>query len=250
METTSGGSVLGSSSRDAGALLGAVERVQKEARRARHGYWFPLLLSGLIILGDLPFSYWRIGHYRGSFNGFWGFCFCTFPGNHPFGSTLYWLIAVPLGFAAVAAYYVVRARRTGLKGKIWPYVATGIALFGLVILTGARVPAPLRFMYRVDVWTRYATIQGLAPVLVIALAFFALAVIERSKALWVITLAFFGIAILANTYNIENAFYRINHWIVPGWAANIAVAGGFLVFFGTVCLIAQRVGSALHGASR
>ncbi len=249
METTGGGEVLRTSSRDAGELLGAVERVSKETRRARHGYWFPLLLSGLIILGDLPFSYYSIGHYGGHISEFWGFCLCSGTGNHPFGSTLYWLLALPLGYAAVAAHYVERSRRTGLKVKIWPYVVTGTVVFGLVILTATRVPTPLRFMYRIDVWTHYATVQGFAPILVVSLAFFALAVIERSKAMWLITLAFLGVAVLANTYNISNIGQRI-HWIWPDWAANLAAAGGFLVFVGLVSLIALGPGGGRHESSR
>jgi hypothetical protein len=249
METTGGGSVIRSNGRDAGELLGTVERVSKETRRARHGYWFPLLLSGLIILGDLPFSRFSIGHYGGHYSGFFGFCLCAGSGNHPFGSTLYWLISVPLGFAAVAAYYIVRSRRTGLRGRIWPYVVTGVVLFGLIILTAARVPAPLRFMYRVDIWTRYATIQGFAPILAISVALLALAVLERSKALWLITLSFFGVAILANTYNISNLGQRI-HWIWPDWAANLAFAGGFLVFAGVVSLVALDLGGGRHDPSR
>jgi hypothetical protein len=249
MEMTGGGDVLRTNSREAGELLGAVQRVAKETRHARHGYWFPLLLSGLIILGALPFSYFSIGHYSGKFTDFFGFCLCSQAGNHPFGSTLYWLIAIPLGFAAVAAYYIVRSRRTGLKVRIWPYIATGVVIFGLVILTAAQVPAPLRFMYRIDVWTRYATVQGFAPILVISFAFFALAIIERSKALWLITLAFLGVAVLANTYNISNIGQRI-HWIWPDWAANLAFAGGFLVFVGLASLVALGLGGGRHESSR
>jgi len=246
METTGGEEVVRTSSRE---LLDAVRHVSKETRRARHGYWFPVLLSGLIILGNLPFNYFRIGHYGGHFSGFFGFCLCTGVGNHPFGSTLYWLIAMPLGFAAVAAYYVARSRRTGLRVRIWPYIVTGVVIFGLVILTAAQVPAPLRFMYRIDVWTRYATIQGFAPILVISFAFFALAIIERSKAFWVITLAFLGVAVLANTYNISNIGQRL-HWTWPDWPANLAFAGGFLVFAGLVSLIGLGIGGSRRGASR
>src|SRR5690349_13302150 len=170
METTGGGEVLRTNSRDAGELLGAVQRVSKATRRARHGYWLPLLLSGLIILGDLPFSYFRIGHYGGAFNGFHGLCLCSYAGNHPFGSTMYWLLAIPLGYVAIAAYYVARGRRTGLRVRIWPYVAAGVALFALMILTASEVPKPLRFMYRLDNWRYYAHFnQGFMPVLVISL---------------------------------------------------------------------------------
>ena len=244
------GGIFGVRSEDAGRLLETLDRVTTETRRARHGYWFPLLLSGLIILGNLPFSYWSLGHYGGSFNRFWGLCLCSADSNHPFGSTLYWLIAVPLGFVAVAAYYVTRARRTGLHVKIWPYVLTGLTLFALMILTATRVPKPLRFMYRIDNWRYYAHFnQGFMPVLVIALALFALAALERSRILWMITLVFFAVAILANTYNISNAFYRIHHWIVPDWAANLAVAGGSLVFFGVLSFIGLHARATRHATS-
>jgi len=247
MEATGGGQVLSSSGRDAGELLGAVERVSKETRRARHGYWFPLLLSGLIILGNLPFNYFSIGHYGGPTRLVFGLCLCNGVGQHIFGSTVYWLIAFPTGFAAVASYYVIRARRTGLQVRIWPYIVTGLALFAFVVLTGVQVPKPLRFMYRIDVWRYRATPQGLAPVLAISLALFALAAIERSKALWAITVSFFGVALLANLYNISNVGQRI-HWIWPDWAANLAASGGFLVFVGVLSLIGLGVGGRRHGA--
>jgi len=227
-------------------ILDSLEEISRETRRARHGYWFPLLLSGLIVLGDLPFSYFRLGHYGGSFNSFHGLCLCAVDSNHPFGSTLYWLLAVPLGYAAIAAYYFIRGRRTGLKARIWPYVVTGIALFALMILTATQVPKPLRFMYRLDNWRYYAHFnQGFMPVVVISLALFVLAKLERSKMLLFISLVNFAVAVLANTYNISNVGQRI-HWIWPDWAANLAAAGGFLVFVGLLSLLVLGLGGGRH----
>ncbi|MCA1834763.1 MAG: hypothetical protein LC750_18890, partial [Actinobacteria bacterium] len=70
-----------------------------------------------------------------------------------------------------------------------------------------------------------------------------------SKGLWLITLAFLGVAVLANTYNISNVGQRI-HWIWPDWAANLAFAGGFLVFAGVVSLIALGRGGVRDESSR
>jgi hypothetical protein len=104
-------------------------------------------------------------------------------------------------------------------------------------------------MYRVDNWRYYAHFnQGFMPVLVISLGFFVLARLERSWVLFGIALISFALAIAANTYNISNAFQRVD-WIVPDWAANLAVAGGSLVFFGLVSYIALAVRAARRGAS-
>jgi hypothetical protein len=267
MEGTGLEDLLGPKGPDAGELLGAVERVSKEARRARHGYWFPLLLFGLTILGALPFYYYSIGHYRGEVVNLGGgitgqvvngggagfldrFGLSGFPGQHPWGAAVYWLIAVPSAYVLVAFYYVVRARRTGLRGRIWPYLVAGLVLFALLLATAPGILLLFHAPEWMVSWQNQIGdlyIRGLTPVLVISLSFFVLARLERSKALLWIAIAFIPVALLANLYNISNAFYRIwtpykpHHWIVPDWAANLAVAGGFLVFVGLVSgLVARR----------
>jgi hypothetical protein len=119
-----------------------------------------------------------------------------------------------------------------------------------MILTATQVPKSLRFMYRLDSWRYYAHFnQGFMPLLVISLALFVLAKLERSKMLFLISLVDFAIAILANTYNISNVGQRI-HWFWPDWAANLAFAGGFLLFVGIVSLVALGLGSGRHESSR
>jgi hypothetical protein len=221
------------------------------------------LLFGLVILGALPFFYYSIGNYGPSSGSSIGgaiavkpsflyrFNLGGFPGQHPWGAAVYWLTAMPLAFILVAVYYRVRARRTGLQGRVWPYVVAGIVLFALLLASAPGILVLLHAPRWMLSWQGYASdlyIRGLTPVLVIAIAFFVLARVEHSKVLLAIALGFVPIALAANLYNISNAFQRL-HWIVPDWAANATVAGGYLVFFGLVALIALGVGGGRHEPS-
>jgi hypothetical protein len=246
MEGSGAGGMVGAAAGEAGELLGTVQRISREARRARHGYWFPLMLFGAVILGALPFYYFSIGNYgdggRAGFSALDRLGFSDATSNHPWGAALYWLIAVPLAYVAVAIFYRVRAARTGVQGRVWPFVAAGLGLFAILLITAPGVIVLLHLPRWLVSWqwrigNLYA--RGLTPILVISIALFVLARLERSWGLFWISVLFLPVALLANLYNISNAFYRINHWIVPDWAANIATAGGFLVFFGAMSLIAH-----------
>ncbi len=242
-------------------ILDSLDEISRETRRARHSYWFPLTLFGAVILGALPFYYYSLGHYTtadgsvtrvGAPSVLDRFGFGAGAGLHPWGAALFWLISVPVAYAAVAIFYRVRASRTGVQGRVWPFVVTGLVLFAFLLATAPGVVLLFHAPEWLVAWQGqmgdlYA--RGLTPIIVISLALFVLARLERSWGLFWIAMAFFPIALLANLYNISNAFYRINHWIVPDWAANIAVAGGFLVFFGAVSLVVQRVRSSRRGAS-
>jgi hypothetical protein len=259
MDGVDPGGIFGVGKDDAGELLEGLDRVVQKTRGARHSYWFPLFLFGLIILGALPF-------YRPVFNPHAGtgpfvevfqsshsldrLGLGGLPGSHLWGAAFFWLVAVPLAYVAVAMYYIARSRRTGLQSRIWPFAVGGIALFGLLLATAPGVVAlfhPPEWLVAWQTGLGDLYIRGLTPVLIIALGFFVLARMERSWALFWISFVFLIVAFLANLYNISNAFYRIwtpykpHHWIVPDWAANLAVAGGFLVFVGLVSgLVARR----------
>ena len=255
MGSAEAGGIFGVEGPRAGELLETLDRVTQRTRLARHAYWFPLMLFGAVILGALPFYYYSIGNYGGRpgpISVIDRFGFGAGGGNHPWGAALYWLISVPLAYVVVAVFYKVRANRTGVRSRVWPFVVTGLVLFAMLLATAPGVV----ILFHAPVWlvswqSKLGDLysRGLTPILVISIALFVLARLERSWGLFWISVAFLPVALLANLYNISNAFYRINHWIVPDWAANIAFAGGFLVFFGAVSLIAQRAWSSRHGAS-
>jgi hypothetical protein len=257
---TDAGGIFGVAHEDAGQVLETLERVRHDTRSARHGFWFPLVLFGAVILGALPFYYFSIGQFNEAITNSGGgrpslldrFGFGAGASMHAWGAALFWLISIPAAYILVAAFYRIRARRTGVQGRVWPFVVTGLVLFLLLLVTAPGVVyllnAPTWFVsWQGQIGDLYA--RGLTPILVIALALFVLARLERSWAMLWISVLFLPIALLANLYNISNAFYRIHHWIVPDWAANIAVAGGFLIFVGLVSLIGSQIRGVRHGTS-
>ncbi|HEV2635769.1 MAG TPA: hypothetical protein VGX23_11520 [Actinocrinis sp.] len=199
---------------DAQELLGAAEEVGRRTRRARQGYWFPLVVSGLLVAGACPF-YVVDGDAR--LDPGFGMTITgverspIFQGGGPifhggWDASIYWLIGLTVGYGAVVLFYRLRARRIGVAGRIWPYAAVGMGLLGFLLLVGnARyvgvqvpgfVPADLFLMEG----------RGLFPLLVIAVGALVLAWSERSLPLGVFGLCYLAVALLANLYDIGNAF--------------------------------------------
>src|SRR5687767_4131074 len=111
-------------------LVGEIEGVRRRTRRATRGGAVPLALLGLLVLFAAPVyaAAWdQMVTEPGEPNEWHYYAGPRTPTFldrllwvHPNGSGyegigLYWLIAVPVTFAAVAAYYTWRARRTGLS---------------------------------------------------------------------------------------------------------------------------------------
>jgi hypothetical protein len=139
---------------EAAAWLQEVDAQRSRARRDRQGYWLPLLLLGLLILGA-PLVYRSGEHsvYRGGER--------TGPANlgpltafgprglstgNPTAVGLYWLGAVVLGLLVTIAWYRWRAQRVGVETPTLAVLLVGSA--GLVLLlvvvpfvTRALVPA-------------------------------------------------------------------------------------------------------------
>jgi hypothetical protein len=197
-------------------LLGAAAAAARAARRTRQGAWFPLLLLGLIIVGAAPF-------YR-----------LNLPTPAPGGSGVlvsrreepiiggaseitdpradwYWLIALVAGYGAIGLFYRWRAQRTGVAGRIWPYLVAGLLLFALLLMTGSEVPASVN-LQRVLPWE--LTGRGLLPLITIGLGLFVLSWTERSLLLTALATVYLALAVVANLYDTENVFYRLG-WISP-----------------------------------
>jgi hypothetical protein len=221
-------------------LLADVQRLRRRTRLARHGYWFPLLVFGLLALGALPlFRYPSLADQVG-------------PGSYatdqppwirgvttggqfladPAALSLYWLIAIPLGYVATVAFYRYHARRSGVASRLRPYVATGLALLAaLLLLAGGAtglivVPGDL-------------VVRGLAPLLTVPIALLMLARIERSWAVAAVACGVGLVALVANLYDIENLFYRVGV-TAPSPQINLIVLGGALLVAGAGCWLVTR----------
>ena len=206
----------------------------------RQGSWSPLVMFGLLTLAAAPLFWTTTPRCTNGENA------CAFvqnggPLGNPFVKgpvgwgigrwiSVYWLVAVPLGYFATVLYYRHRARRTGVAGRIWPAVAVGLALLALMVGSFATrgivlgVPVPVFLLEG----------RGLEPLLVIGIGLGVLARLEHNRGLVVFAVLFLALALLANLYNIENEVSRLG-WNLPVGAMNLpnlVVPGLFLLVGG------------------
>lgn len=210
------------------AWVEQVRSLRRRARLARRGSWFPLVLFGLVTLGSTPLylppgaqpgpgtSSQQIGvvHTLGWFPG-------GLLTGSPTNLAIFWLVAGPLAYLATAAFYWVMARRRGVATSPWSYVATGLGLFALLVVTTTVGVFPFGDL----------VIRGLTPLLAVAIGLFVLARAERSWALFGFSAAFFALVVLANLYDMENAAYRLGLG-TSGPQVNVVVVGAVLVLAG------------------
>lgn len=90
----------------------------------------------------------------------------------------------------------------------------------------------------------YASIQGYAPLLVIAVALLALAVIERSTLCGVIAVLFALAALLTNLYNMENLLFRFGNGYTDDPRliafAHLVLPAAVLIIGGAVAALVAR----------
>jgi len=240
---------------DAIHTLRSTRELRQQARLARNGHWFACVAFGVLTLAAMPF-------YRTTSRAAIGSCtrrigphafVCSGPTASgtllpgPFSShltqanlsvwaTLYWALAVLVGYGAVVFYYEYRWARLGVQGRIGPAVGIGLFLFLVVLITnggGHEVPAfP-------DFW-----IRGLGALCVIAVGLCVLAVLERSVPFGVFAVGFLGLALLSCLYDEVNIFQRLGMaGLFQGSdnaLPNLLIPGLYLLIGGFGFLLASR----------
>ena len=206
---------------DAGAAewLRSLEALRLRTRLARSGHWFVLLVFGIIVLGAMPFYVQTFATaatpgcqamkgggvtcvFRSSSNllgGAFNPLFSDF--NLGRWATVYWAVALVVGFAVVVAFYRHRARAVGVAGRIWPMVVVGLGLLLLVLLVDSPQSSFPPFP---DLW-----IRGTGALLIVALGIAVLAGIERSWGFGIFAAGFVGLALLSCLYDEVNIFGRL-----------------------------------------
>ena len=234
-------------------LVGEIEGVRRRTRRASAGAAVPLALLGLLVAGAAPV--YALASDSNTYYGGEGYGELVGPLSEPTfldrllwvhstttrydGIAYYWLIAAPLIFAAIAGYYRWRARRTGLSVDGWRVAAAGVGVFGALVATMA-------YGALADVgWGFGDGIKAgdfVSPFLVVALAAFVLAWVERS-----VTAAVGGVAYLAAL--------AWGHWATfesqadNGWQGPFS--WGFMVLWlGVVLLLAAGVAGLVQRGRR
>jgi hypothetical protein len=159
-------------------LLAEADRARSQARSRRRGAWFPLSVFGILAVASTPL--YRLMKRETLANGI---------SVLTYGSrwvSLYWLISIPLGYAACVLYYRRRAARSGVAGSVWPYVATGLGLFAVMSI----VPPGI-----VVGWTPgFARSWTALPLITMAAGLLVLSRLERD---WALTLVSLGVLVAA-----------------------------------------------------
>ena len=207
-------------------LLGEMKVLRRRARAARHAYWFPLVLFGLLICLSVPF-YIQPGGPSGPaaqanggapglpvLGGFSGFLVHRYLGY-------YWLAALLAGLLLTLLWYRRNARRVGLQTPARGYVITVAVLTALALvippLSDVHSPHWLSWLQHLQVlWPGDLVVRGTFPFVIIAVGLWALAWAERSRALAVIAAVYTGTALLASLYNVENLLFRLGWNPAPG----------------------------------
>jgi hypothetical protein len=205
---------------DPGELLGEVRAIRRRARLARHAYWFPLVLFGLLICASVPFYLpptstkpVRHGLHRvrvGLQHGLAGprFFQSAYLGGFGLtssrGTAYYWLGAMLLGIAATVLWYRWRGNRIGLRTPARGYLITGLVIVALALL----IPLIGRGAGMLLIMPGDLLGRGTFPFVLIGLGLCFLAWAERSVGLAAIAAGYLALALLASLYDIENVFYN------------------------------------------
>jgi hypothetical protein len=168
-------------------LLSATRRLTREVRQAQRGTWFPLLLFAVLTLASIPIiRYNRHPIDCRALHPDLRVCIAFAPASY-----VYWPLALVLAYAAIAAFYVHRARRRGVGTRVRPYVITGVIIavvatgISLWLVTHAGVIGYPSFAPPGFLLLRLVSPQG-----AIGLALLVLAWVERNRALLVFGLVY------------------------------------------------------------
>jgi len=229
---------------DPGELLGEVRAIRRRARLARHAYWFPLVLFGVLTCASLPFYVRHFPTGRGLIAARLSL---FLPGAYlgglglrtPVATAYYWLGAILFGIAATAVWYRWRGNRVGLRTPARGYLITGLVLLALALaiplISGRGLGLPL-------IWPFAFVTRGTFPLVLIGLGLCFLAWAERSVALAVIAAVYLTLSLVASLYDIENVFYRLGWNLSPAASAlpNVLLPALVLLLSGAGAWVVQR----------
>ncbi len=246
-------------------LLGELAAMRRRTRSARHAYWFPLVLFGLLSCAAVPlYVAAAVPHLRHCVVLAPGHARCslvsaavTSAGNEPvvlggmpiggngFYLGWYWLVALVLGYLLTVLWYRWHARQAGVQTSARGYLVIGVAATVLAVVIP---PLASQIGVVARLWRDIPgnlLIRGTFAFLIIAAGLWVLAWAERSVALVITAAVYTGTALLASLYNVENILFRLG-WR-PGFgdlsltaAPNVLLPAAVLLIAGAAAFAAQR----------
>jgi hypothetical protein len=157
-----------------GEVLSELDGRRARARARAAAGWVPLLLTGLALLGAFPaYAGWWDGPAGGSVGdstvslsqrlGLFGL------GGGSRAVGLYWLVVVPVVYAASAFWFARSARRTGLRQRWGVHLLAGTGTFAALV--GVAVAG----------WVPPSSWGLLTPLLALAVGLVALGTVEHDR---------------------------------------------------------------------
>ena len=229
--------------------LRSSHRWRSGVRALRHDCWFALITFGVVTLAATPFLWQSVSGCRGGCRSAAVSAFSVAPSPGPLGNplvygfvdvgigkwiSLYWVIAIPLGFLITALYYRRRGRQTGLHARIGPAVGLGLALIALLVVFSSNFFIAFH-LERLSDWFPVFTIRsrGLGPLLIIGISVGALAAIDHRRSLAALACVFLTISILANlNTSLEPPDVRFHLPLSAEGLPNLIVPGLILILGG------------------
>ena len=203
---------------DPEGLLGEMAELRRRARTARHAYWFPLVLFGLLTVASSAFYVLPVRRTAGSGVTVQAVGRPAFPAlaglpvNPGYdGLGYYWAVALLGGLLLTLLWYRRHAGRAGVQTRTRGFTVTIVVLLLLVAVLPllARLPGLGFLNYPVLLFLALGMLlRGLAP-FVIAAGLWVLVRAERSRALAVIAAIYTAAALLCGLYNVENVLFRL-----------------------------------------
>lgn len=235
-----------------GEVLRELAAVRRRTRSARHAYWFPLVLFGVLTCAAAPLYVSAAMPPAGAHAVLDGTAAVlggppAVLGGMPFGGSgfylgWYWLVALVGGYLLTLLWYRWHARRIGVETPARGYIATGVVLTVLALLLPplSQLVPFFYWLWPGDLW-----IRGTFAFLIIAAGLWILARAERSIALAITAAVYTGAAVLVSLYNVENILFRVG-WNPGNGNSSLTVLPGILLpavvllVAGLAAFVAQR----------
>jgi hypothetical protein len=234
------------------AVLSELAVLRRRTRSARHAYWGPLVLFGLLSCAAAPLYDSAPPMPRGITVYTATAAAPTILGGSGFNSSpylgWYWLFALIGGFLLTMFWYRWHGRRAGVQTAARGFLVTGIVLTVAALLVPLLSPLfpPLGWLWLGpgDLWVR-----GTFAFLIIAAGLWVLAWAERSRALAITAVVYTAAALLASLYNVENILFRLGWNSGPG-DMPLTVLPGVLLPAAVLLIAGAAAGGAAFAARR
>jgi hypothetical protein len=213
-------------------VLAELDAHRARARARASAGWLPLLLTGLALLIAFP-------AYAGWWDGPASECGCGSAGlSDRLGLVglgggsravgLYWLVVVPVVYAASACWFAWVARRTGLRQRWGVHLLAGTGTF--VALVGVAAAG----------WVSTSSFAMLTPMSALAVGLVALGIVEHDR---VVVAA--GVAVAAVAVAVGALAHHVSNLSDSGWgnvgqsllAPSVEVAGVGLALVAAAALL-------------